>query len=68
VRLIIAIILIGIITTSILTILWWQDVINLPPVAVRNIGRVASAISTNPSLTVELPTVFHNKNTLCHAK
>lgn len=41
--------------------LWRQGFIDLPPVAVRGIGRVAGVMSVRGSMDVQLPVTFHRQ-------
>ena len=41
--------------------LWWQAVINVPPVLVRKVGQVASAMRVKGVMDVQLPTAFHRQ-------
>lgn len=59
--LIVALVLLDIVLVTIMVWLWNERVIDLPPVAVRTIGRVAGVMSTGKATTVQLPISFHRQ-------
>lgn len=52
---------VGLAVVSAIPWLWYQQFIELPPVAVRTIGRVAGVMNIQGTTTVRLPIKFHRQ-------
>jgi len=60
-RLVVGLLVVALFTVVGLPILWYQEIIELPPVAVRSLGRVAGTMSVGGTMTVQLPVAFHRQ-------